>query len=305
MPPLEVSFIIVNWNTRELLRECLDSVIERSCGRAVEIIVVDNASTDGSVELVREHFPQVKVIANAENVGFARANNQGAHIAEGRYLLLLNTDAFLKPDALEKLLELANREPKLGMVGAHLLNADGTFQASHTRFPNLAREFFTLSGLGRLLWGRFYPSFGPEVERGPQVIDYVEGACLLAKRETYAQVNGLDEGYFMYSEEVDLCYALRRAGWQVWYHPEACVTHLGGASSQNRKPQREADLYVSRVRFFRKYYSGLAALALKWMIFFFTSVKIVLHAGLRLLSGGKLGRPVVSLSYLISRFSHT
>lgn len=302
---LEVSFIIVNWNTRELLRECLNSVMERSAGHSVEIIVVDNASSDASVEMVRAHFPQVTVIANTENRGFARANNQGAQVAQGRYLLLLNTDAFLKPNALEQLLQLANREPKLGMVGARLLNLDGSFQASHTRFPNLAREFFTLSGLGRLLWGRFYPSFGPEVERGPHVIDYVEGACLLARRDAYAQVSGLDEGYFMYSEEVDLCYALRRAGWQVWYHPEACVTHLGGASSQHRKPQREADLYVSRVRFFRKHYGWLTALLLKWMIYFFTSVKIVLHAGLRLFSGGKLGRPVVSLSYLISRFSHT
>jgi len=305
MPPLEVSFIIINWNTRQLLQDCLNSVMERSQGHTVEIIVVDNASSDGSAEMVREQFPQVRLIANPVNVGFARANNQGAQIARGRYLLLLNTDAFLKPNALEKLLELARREPKLGLVGARLLNPDGSFQASHTRFPNLAREFFTLSGLGRLLWGRFYPSYGPEVERGPRVIDYVEGACLLIRRDVYAQVNGLDEGYFMYSEEVDLCYAMRRAGWQVWYHPEACVTHLGGASSLNRKPQREADLYVSRVRFFRKYYGWLAAALLKWMIYFFTSLKIITHAGLRWVSGGKLGRQVVSLSYLISRFSHT
>lgn len=304
MPPLEVSFIIVNWNTCELLRDCLNSVIGRSQGHQIEIIVVDNASADKSVEMVQAEFPQVRLIANPANVGFAQANNQGAQVAQGHYLLLLNTDAFLKPDALEKLLELANREPRLGMAGARLLNPDGSFQASHTRFPNLVREFFTLSGLGRVLWGRYYPSFGPEVECGPQVIDYVEGACLLARRDAYAQVYGLDEGYFMYSEEVDLCYALRRAGWQVWYHPEACVTHLGGASSFNRKPQREADLYVSRVRFFRKHYGWLAATTLKWMIYFFTGLKIVTHTGLRLVSGGKLGRQVVSLSYLISRFSH-
>lgn len=294
----DVSIIILSWNTRKMLADCLDAVERFHGAVSIEIIVVDNHSSDDSLAMLRERYPSVRVIANSENVGFARGNNQGVQAACGRYVLLLNSDAFLTEGALPALLAFAEAHPKAGMTGARLVNSDGSFQASFTPIPTLKREFFILSGLGRLLYGSNYPSRGAEVEAGPQRAGYVEGACMLAPREAYLEVGGLDEGYFMYAEDVDLCFAMQRHGWEVWYHPGAVVVHLGGASSKNRKPQREADLYKSRVRFFRKYYGARQAGALKVMIYFFTAVKNIYHGGLRLVSGGKWGRPVVSIRLL-------
>lgn len=297
---IDVSVIIVNWNTRQLLRDCIDSVLRYHDGYQVEIVVVDNHSSDDSVAMVRDDYPRVLLIANDENSGFARANNQGARAASGRYVLLLNSDAMLTAGALRSLVSLADANPKIGMVGAQLINPDGSFQASFTRIPTLGQEALILSGLGRLLYGRYYPSHGPEEDAGPQPAGYVEGACMLAPRAAYLEVGGLDEGYFMYAEDVDLCFAMQRRGWQVWYQPQARIVHLGSASSKNRKPQREADLYRSRVRFFRKNYGNLSAVVLKALIFFFTILKMGAHRLLRLLSGGRFGRPVVGMRQLLS-----
>lgn len=296
----DVSIIIVNWNTRELLANCLEAVFRYAGSLSIEVIAVDNASTDGSVEMLRERFPGVRVIANAENAGFARANNQGARAAQGRYLLLLNSDAFLTEGALPALVSVAETRPDAGMVGARLLNPDGSFQASYTPVPGLAQEFMTLTGLGRLLRGPWYPSRGAEAERGPQLAGYIEGACMLAPREAYLEAGGLDEGYFMYAEEVDLCCTLARHGYTVWYQPDARVIHLGGASSRARKPQREADLYRSRVRFFRKQYGGFRAGVLLAMIVFLTAIKNVYHGALRFATRGRKGRPVVSMGQLLA-----
>lgn len=296
----DISIIIVNWNTHDLLADCLDSIA--SSGIAddldIETIVVDNASTDGSQAMVRQRFPHARLIANPENVGFARANNQGVAMSNGSHALLLNSDAMVTPGSLQTLVRLADTKPQAGIVGAQLLNPDGSFQASHTPFPNLWQEFLILSGMGRVLYGRWYPSRGPEEDKGPQIVDYVEGACMLVRREAFEDVGGLDEGYFMYAEEVDWCYAMRAKGWQVWYQPAAKVIHLGGGSSRNRQTQREGDLYRSRVRFFRKYYGEGSARLLKLQIYGFTAIKLAVHGLLRLASGGRYGRPVVPLQEL-------
>jgi GT2 family glycosyltransferase len=297
----DVSVIILNWNTRDLLADCLKTLLLNTHSLDLEIIVVDNGSTDGSVEMVRQLFPQVRLAANAVNAGFARANNQGMAMSTGRYRLLLNSDAFLQPGALQALVRLADAEPRAGLVGAQLLNPDGSFQASHTAFPTLWREFLILSGLGRALFGRRYPSHEPEEARGPQVVDYVEGACLLARREAVEAAGGLNEDYFMYAEEVDWCYAMRAKGWQVWYQPAAKVIHLGGASSRKRNLQRETDLYRSRLLFFRKHYGDWAAELLKAQIYLLTAIKIAVHGLLRLVSRGRWGREVPSLNYLMQR----
>jgi N-acetylglucosaminyl-diphospho-decaprenol L-rhamnosyltransferase len=295
---LDLSIIIVNWNTRHLLADCLSSIKATAANLACEVVVVDNGSTDGSQAMLHQWFPSVHLIQNDENVGFARANNQAMTASRGRYMLLLNSDAIAMPGAIQSLLDLARAEPYAGVVGAQLVNRDGSFQASHTSFPTLWQEFLMLTGLGRLLHGHWYPSHGPEEDRGPQKVDYVEGACMLVRRDAFEAVGGLDESYFMYAEEVDWCCAMRGAGWQVWYQPAAKVVHLGSGSSQNRRPQREADLYRSRVRFFRKHYGDIAARLLKVQIYVLTAVKLLVHRLLRLVSGGRYGRPVVSLRYL-------
>jgi GT2 family glycosyltransferase len=301
MPTPQISIIIINWNTRELLAKCIDSIEQTANGLNLEIIVVDNASGDGSQAMVQEKYPHVRLIANQENVGFAKANNQAMRVAGGDYFLLWNSDAFATPRAIQALLQLAEREPKAGIIGAQLRNADQTFQASHTLFPSQWQEFLILTGLGRTLSGNHYPSFGPEEEKGPQIVDYVEGACLMVRSQTYQEIGGLDEGYFMYAEEVDWCYSTREHGWQVWYQPQAKVIHLGGASSTGRRTHREADLYRSRIRFFRKHYGSRSAQLLKMQIYLLTAVKGLVHGTLRRLSGGRYGRPVVSLQYLATQ----
>jgi N-acetylglucosaminyl-diphospho-decaprenol L-rhamnosyltransferase len=296
--PLDLSIIIVNWNTRDLLIQCLQSVYDTTSNLDLEVVVVDNASTDGSQAVVRQQFPHIHLISNRENVGFARANNQAMRASKGRYALLLNSDALLLANAVQVMISLAEANPRAGIIGAQLLNPDGSFQASHAPFPNLWQEFLILSGAGRMLYGHWYPSRGPQEDQGPQMVDYVEGACMLVRREAFEDVGGLDEGYFMYAEEVDWCYAMREKGWQVWYQPAAQVTHLGGGSSRSRRTRREADLYRSRVRFFRKRYGDRAAWLLKLQIYGFTAIKIAVHGPLRLVSGGRYGRSVVSLRYL-------
>lgn len=294
----DISIIILNWNTKKLLADCIDSILAHGAGVNYEIVVVDNHSSDDSVAMLREKYPQVRLLANEENLGFAGGNNQGVRIADGKYILLFNSDALMTPGALQTMAEFACSHPRAGMIGARLINPDGTFQASFTSIPTLWQEFLILSGIGRLLHGRNYPSRGPEVQKGPQQVGYVEGACMLCPREAYLQVGGLDEGYFMYAEDVDLCFAMHRGGWEVWYLPAAEVIHIGGASSHSRKPQREADLYKSRVRFFRKYYGGSQARRLKALIYFFTAIKNVYHRFLGWASGGRRGRPIVSLRML-------
>ncbi|GAB4524244.1 MAG: glycosyltransferase family 2 protein [Anaerolineales bacterium] len=304
MPHL-VSVIIVNWNTKDLLAAAIQSVIDTAGELGVDIIVVDNGSTDGSQAMLRSHFPLVKVVQNTENIGFARANNQGAHLANGDFLLLLNSDAKLYPEAMQSMLAVMAAHPKAGIVGANLRNPDGSFQASHTPFPTLRQEFLILSGLGRALYGVYYPSRGPEEDRAPQRVDYIEGACMLIRREPYLEMGGMDEGYFMYAEEVDLCYTFIQNGWEVWYQPEARVLHHGGGSSHNRRAAREGDLYQSRVRFFRKHYGNAAANALKALIFASTLAKWGIYNGIRRLTGSQRGREVISPMALYHKLKTT
>ncbi len=296
----DVSIVIVSWNTRELIAKCLASIFETTTGVTFDVYLVDNASTDGTPGLVRQRFPQVNLICNGRNYGFAHANNQGLAASRGRYILLLNSDTQMTPGALRELVVLGEAVPRAGIIGARLVNPDGTFQASYTRFPCLWQEFLILSSLGRLIKGRCYPSQGPHAEDGPCRVDYVEGACMLARRSAVEAVGALDEGYFMYAEDVDWCLAMKEHGWQVWYQPEAAIMHWGGGSSRQRAPQREADLYRSRIRFFRKHYGRPQAFLLKCLICGATAVKIPWHALLRLASRGRYGRPVVGMNELMA-----
>ena len=294
---LDVSIIIINWNTRDLLAACLTSIYDTALGLTFDVWVVDNGSTDGSVEMVRDAFPEVHLGVNSQNEGFARANNQGMALSQGRYMLLFNSDAIASPGSLTALVALADAHPSAGIVGAKLVNADGSFQASYTDFPSLHSEFLMLTGLGRLLFGPWYPSHNQAQGQSPRPVDYVEGACLLVRRAAWEQVGGMDQDYFMYAEEVDWCYRMRHAGWHVYYAPVP-IPHLGGGSSRHRPMQREADLYRSRVRFFRQHYGPIRTSVLKGMIYGLTTVKQVIHGMLRWVSGGSRGRRVPSLAQL-------
>ncbi len=297
----ELSVIYVNWNASQLLRKSIAALQDAIIGFDYDVWVVDNASTDDSAAMLRSGFPQVHLIENKVNAGFARANNQAMQLAQGRYFLLINTDAFAAPLAVNQLHKLADEQPKAGIIGARLVNPDGTFQASYVDFPNLLQEFLISSGLGRRLYGPWYPNHSPKAYETAHKVDYVQGACLLVRRDAYQTVGGLDEGYFMYSEEVDWCYTMHRAGWEVWYQPAASITHIGGASSQSRAVQRETDLYVSRVRYFRKNHSPFNAGILEAMLVSLAGVKYVVHSFLKRIDRGRFTRMTVSPVLLMDR----
>lgn len=253
---MHLSIIIVSWNTRDLLARCLESVQTEGGGDpgagAIETFVVDNASSDGSAEMVAGRFPGVRLIANRENVGFARANNQALAQASGDAILLLNPDAILHPGALAALLDFLASHPQAAAVGPRLLNADGSLQPSCHPMLTPEREFWRLIFLDRLLPRATYPIHRWDAIT-PRRVEAIKGACLLLRRQALHQVGWLDDAYFMYTEEVDLCYRLSQAGWELWYEPAAVVTHFGGASANQVTDEMVIQLYRSKVRFYRKF----------------------------------------------------
>ncbi|MHB1317987.1 MAG: glycosyltransferase family 2 protein [Anaerolineae bacterium] len=259
---LDLSVIIVNWNTRDLLAECLRSVYDTVHDLAFEVFVVDNASSDGSVAMVREQFPDVHLIDNADNVGFARANNQSIVKANGEYLLLLNPDTVLGSGAIKQLVGFMEARPAYALVGAQLLNPDGTEQGSWGRFPGLRSEL--------PLVNRLYPP-PPlrriEIEENVSVsyldVPWVSGACLLLRRALITEVGVLDEAFWLYTEETDLCQRARQRGHRVASVTSARVWHYRRAASGQRMIPSMLWFYQSKVRFVAKHQGRLSARAVK------------------------------------------
>lgn len=260
-----LSVVIVSWNTRELLAQCLASIEVHPPGVPYEVWVVDNASTDGSATLVRQRFPLVHLVENAANIGFARANNQAIEQTRGRYAVLLNSDTVVCPGALEILVKFMDQHPDAGGCGPRLLNADGSLQASCHPMLTPGREFWRLLFLDRL-WPRatyYQETWDPREARRVEVI---KGACFLLRRAALEQVGELDERYFMYTEEVDLCYRLAQAGWELWWVPQATVNHYGEASSQQVREAMYLQLYRSKIQFYRKTGGERQAARFKWLL---------------------------------------
>lgn len=260
--------VIVNWNTRDLLAQCLASLLQnppRLVDSSVKTLVVDNASVDGSAAMVRERFPWVQLIENETNLGFALANNQAMVQAKGRYVLLLNSDTVVHPGALDGLLAFMATHPDAGACGARLLNGDGSLQPSCQPMLTPEREFWRLTFLERA-WSRATYPMQTWDTITPRRVEILKGACLLLRRAALDHVGLLDPGYFMYTEEVDLCYRLARAGWTLWYVPQAVVTHFGEASSQQMAETMYVQLYRSKVQFYRKFGGGARARRFKVLL---------------------------------------
>ncbi len=267
---LDLSIIIVNWNTRQITADCLRSIQETAGSLQYEVILVDNASTDGSQAMIREQFSWVKLIENQDNPGFAGANNQGMAVAQGRYLLLLNSDTLVKPGALQSAIEFMDAHPEAGLCGVRLLNPDGSFQASYANFPSLAAEFLTATGLGKRFVSPYYPSPRPQLNEQAREIDWVAGAFMLLRHEVYVHVGGMDTTYWMYSEETDWCYRIQQYGYKLFYLPDVAVIHIGGASTRQRKPEMMVQLTKSKVLFFAKNYGVARARQLQvllWLVY--------------------------------------
>ncbi|MGC8880428.1 MAG: glycosyltransferase family 2 protein [Anaerolineae bacterium] len=245
---MDLSIVIVNWNTRDLLAQCLASVYAHPPDCVFDVWVVDNASTDGSAAMVRERFPQVHLIENRENVGFARANNQAIRASTGRYVLLLNSDAWVRPMALHRMVEFMDAYPIAGAAGPRLLNPDGTLQPSAHPMSTLWREGWHLFHLDALRRLSTYEMHRWSVDQ-PRPVEVASGACLCLRRAALDQIGLLNERYFMYAEEVDICYRLAQLRWQVWWVPQAEVVHLGGGSTTMVSDEMLVELYRSKHRF--------------------------------------------------------
>jgi N-acetylglucosaminyl-diphospho-decaprenol L-rhamnosyltransferase len=283
---VDLSIVILSWNVRDLLRQCLESV---ASGRPLsanhpplvtEIIVVDNASSDGSVEMVRAEFAAVRLIANQTNRGYTGGNNDGIAAATGRYVMILNPDTRVLDDALAAMVAYADAHPDVGVVGPQLLNPDGGVQSSRRRFPTLMTGLFESTWLQPLaprdVLRRYYVLDRPDDTI--QEVDWLFGACFLVRRKVIQQVGTLDEDFFMYSEEMDWCYRMRQAGWKVVYLPEAQVIHYGGKSSDQVAAQRHIYFQTSKVRYFRKHHGALTAGVLRVAVLAMYAGQLALEA---------------------------
>ena len=257
-----LSIIIVNWNTRDLLIDCLNSIQENLAAAPalqVEIFVVDNASSDGSAEAVRSSFTWVHLIENQDNVGFARANNQAAALAQGKYLLLLNPDTVLQPSAIKTMLAYLDSHSDVGAVGPRVVNPDGSVQISIYPQPTLLREAWRLFHLDRIaLYGNYSTSILDS--ESPRVVDILMGVCIMLRREIVKNLGLFDEQFFIFSEDFDLCVRIRQAGWQIRWLPNAVITHHESQSTKQIPDEMFLELYRNKVKFFRKHY-GRSAVA--------------------------------------------
>lgn len=277
---VDLSIIIVSWNVADLLAACLDRVFAGLGNLSAEVIVVDSGSSDATVALVRERYPQVTLVALDENSGFSRGNNVGLAKASGRYLLLLNPDTEIIDSALKGMVAYLDSNGDVGIVGPYTRNSDGSYQSTRRRFPTLATAFFESTWLQPLapksLLDRFYVNDAPPDQTLD--VDWVQGSALMARREVYAQVGGLDEGYFMYSEELDWCKRARDAGWRVVFLADAQITHHGGKSSEQVVARRHILFQTSKLRYFRKYHGRPAAQALRAFLLLNYAIQLGIEA---------------------------
>jgi len=274
---VDVSIIIVNWNTKELLRDCLSSVYEHAGDIDYEIIVIDNASTDGSAEMVKNDFGQVILIENTENRGFAAANNQGMAVAKGRYVLLLNSDTIVLDNAIAKTVRFADENPRAAVTGCRVLNPDRTLQRTCFRFPSILNMLLSSTYLYKLFpKNRF---FGREQmtwwdRNDVRQVDVVTGCYMLVRREAIEQVGMMDEGFFIYGEETDWCYRFKNEGWKVMFAPIGQIIHFGGQSTAQRPVAMIVQLRLSILKFMKKHYSRPAYLTARFLVALFFAVRL-------------------------------
>ena len=256
---MTLSIVIVNYNTETLLRGCLESVYAGANGTPFDILVADNNSRDHSVAMIRSEFPQVKVIENASNVGFSKANNHLIAQSDADYVLLLNPDTLVLDDAIERVVKYMEAHPKVGICGCRVLNADHTLQLACRRsIPTPKVAFFRLAGLSALFpnsrtLARYNLTY--EDPEKTHEVDAVSGAFLMIRRQTIEDIGLLDERFFMYGEELDWCLRAKQAGWSVVYYPEAQIVHYKGESTKYNSRKAAFEFYRAMYLFHKKHFA--------------------------------------------------
>lgn len=271
---MKLSIIIVSWNTRDILADCLASVYAHPPTDSFELILVDNASVDGSPEMVKRDFPQVRLIESHENLGFAQGNNLAVPLCQGDYVLLLNPDTVVKPNALQKLIDFLDANPAAGGAGSMLLNPDESLQPSCHPAPKLGRELWRLLHLDEFVPYGSYNMHKWRMDQ-PRKVDVLMGAAFMVRKAILDEIGFLDGDYFIYSEEVDLCYRLQRAGWSLYYVPDSKVIHLGGQSTKQVATDMFLQLYLGKLKYFRKHYGAFAGQVYKLILFVASLTRLI------------------------------
>jgi len=258
---MKLSIIIVSWNVKDDLIRCLQSLYENQPSSDFEVIVVDNASADGTIDEIRKNFENVFLISNDKNCGFAAANNQGIERSQGEYVLLLNPDTIIHPKSLDVLVKFMDDNKDVGACGPKLLSEDGTIQPSARCFPSFRGALYRHTAF------KFLPIFRNEYKKWlmkdfkhetQMDVDQLMGSVLMIRRSVISRTGNMDENFFMYYEEVDLCYRIKQAGWRIVFVPEAVITHLGGRSSEQIPIRKQIMAMTSLLKFFRKHRGKLA-----------------------------------------------
>jgi hypothetical protein len=249
---VKLSIVIICWNDLKVLRRCLESIYEQTKSADFEVIISDNASADGSAPFVREHYPQVRMVENGRNLGYARGNNAGIAVARGEYVLILNPDTIVHERALDRWVAYADRHPEAGAFGCRVLNPDGSFQDPARPFPTIGHYWQVALRLRQ----NTYRGWQGETERE---IDWQSGCCILFRGDLLRELGGFDGRFFYHYEEVDLCYRVRQAGYKILYTPEVVITHLGGQSVGRYPVRFELEKYRNRYRYFHKHFGQKGA----------------------------------------------
>lgn len=255
---MDLSIIIVNYRTPKLTTEAIRSVYESTTEYTYEIILVDNASHDGCAEQVQLEFPDVKVVVNEINLGFAKANNQGMRLAGGRYILLLNSDTVVQQDTIETMLRFMDEHPSIGAGGCKIILPDGSLDKACKRgFPTPSASFYYAFGFSKLFprvprFNQYQLGYLDPDQSYP--VDCLVGAFMMVRREAYDQVGGLDEDFFMYGEDIDWCFRIKKAGWEIYYYPETHIIHYKGASSRKKPLKIIYEFHRAMVLFHKKHY---------------------------------------------------
>ncbi|MEK6776614.1 MAG: glycosyltransferase family 2 protein [bacterium] len=290
----DLSVIIVSYNTKDLLLECLTSVFGSASGISCDIHVVDNGSIDGSADAVAQGFPNVRLIRNPDNRGFARACNQGIREAKGKYLLLLNSDAKIGPDSLREMIAFMDKTPDAGASGGQLIREDGSLQNSFDNFPDLCTELMNKSLL-KLLFPKRYP--GKHLKfADPVQVESLIGACMMVRREAMDAADLLDEGYFFFLEETDWCLRMQEKGWKIYFLPHVRILHLQGKSAARDISAARIEFYRSRYRFFRLHRSFTSRLILRAGLFLNLCIETLYSLLISLATGFAYRKEVSSLS---------
>ena len=292
---MDVSICIVSWNTKDLLRKCIQSIIDKTFKLEYEIVVVDNDSKDGSFDMVKELYPYYRIIQSGRNVGFAKANNIAAAHASGKYILYLNPDTEMLSNAIYGMHKYMEKNDDYGAVGCKILNTDGTIQYTCARsFPNPYKQFCELSGINRIFPN--IPAFS-SIEmhywdhKESRDIDCISGACMMVRKEVVDALNGFDENIFMYAEDVDLCYRIKKKGWKIYYLADEIIMHHEGASTKKATNKYFSTLQLrdSSVYFLAKHYGAAKARHYKAAVFVGSAIRL-LTIPVYLLIKNKTGR---------------